>query len=69
MTSLVGHQDDGDSLVSEGPDEGHDFVAGDRIKSTGGFIGQQNAAIPDDAAGDGYSLTLPSRHLLDVAIN
>ena len=65
----MGHQDDGDPLVSEGPNEGHDVVAGDRVKGAGGFISQQNAAIPDDAAGNRYSLTLPSRHLLDVAIN
>ena len=55
---FVGHQDDGVAFGVKVVEEGHDFDRCFGVKVAGGFVGEDDAGVIDEGAGDGYALAL-----------
>jgi hypothetical protein len=61
---IVRHHDDSQPAVAvQVAEEAEDFQAGGRVQIAGGFIGEQNARLVDESAGDGGALHLTAGEL------
>jgi hypothetical protein len=60
----VGHQDRGRAGVDAGPQHPQHRLAGLRVEGTGGLVGQHEAALADQGAGDRHPLLLAAGQLL-----
>ena len=43
-------------------------LAGERVERAGGFIGEDQAAVANERAGDRDALLLPAGHLVGIAV-
>ena len=60
---VVGGHHHGGAVLIDLVQDVHDAGAGDRVKVSGGLVGQQNARLVDDRAGNGDALLLTAGEL------
>ncbi len=65
---LVRHHHDGVALAVQLVEEVHDFVGSLGVEVTRGFVGQQDAGIVDQSAGDSHALPLSARKLVGAVV-
>ena len=60
---IMGDEDDGDTLAVEVLEQGQDLQRGAAVEGTGRLVGEQEAGLVDERAGDGDALLLAAGKL------
>ena len=62
----MGDYDSSHAALAGGKDQAHDGVTVQRVEGARGLVGEQEAAVTDDGAGDGHALAFAARELVRV---
>ncbi len=63
---LVGYHDNGVAPGIQGLEQLHNFVAGAGVEGAGGFVGQNDAGVVNQGAGNGHALALAAAQLVGL---
>ena len=66
---LVGYEDDGVALGVELVEQAHNLYRSFGVEVSGGLVGEDDAGLVDEGAGNGDTLALPARELVGLVVH